>query len=167
MIGNGTVGGYMNNPVTHGEEVANLALRLISGDSISTMPVIEKTKYSPQSDYNQLVRFQISKSSLPSESKIFFRPISYYEDNKLAINIVLFVIAVLISFIIILNRLVIKRTRQANQTAQRLAKSNAKMKEFVGIVAHDLRAPVGNILSFTKALEEAPEDQEEIVPYII
>lgn len=167
LIGNGTVGGYMNNPVTHGEEVANLALRLISGDSISTMPVIEKTKYSPQFDYNQLVRFQISKSSLPSESKIFFRPISYYEDNKLAINIVLFVIAVLISFIIILNRLVIKRTRQANQTAQRLAKSNAKMKEFVGIVAHDLRAPVGNILSFTKALEEAPEDQEEIVPYII
>jgi len=166
LMGTGTIGGYMNNPYLHGTEVAKIGLSILDGLDPKSIP-ISKTQYLPNFDYRELVRYQISKSDLPENTKIHYRPITYYETHKTPINLVVFVIFILISFIVILNRLVIKRTKLANKNAENLAKSNAKMKDFVGIVAHDLRAPVGNIISFTNALEDAPEDHKEIVPYIM
>jgi signal transduction histidine kinase len=167
LMGSGTIGGYMNDPYFHGIEIATIGLDILNGKPVSSIPVKNKTNYLPNFDYEVLSKYNVSITKLPKFSKFHNRPVTYYQENKRLINFVTFIIVILLTSIVILKSLVNQRTKEANDNAKNLAKSNSQMKEFVGIVAHDLRAPVGNIISFTRALEDAPEDHDEIVPYIL
>ena len=167
LMGSGTIGGYMNNPYAHGKEITEIGISILNGINANMIPVKNRTSYTPHFDYNVLKKFNISSDVLPDNAKVHNRPISYYQENKRLINIASFVFVVLVTFIIFLKVLVDQRTREANLNASNLEKLKNRMRDFVGIVAHDLRAPVGNILSFSQALEEISEDHKEIVPYIL
>lgn len=157
--GLGTLGGYMTDGYTHGQEISNIALEILKGANVKDFTIIPKTSFVPQFDYNQLVRFKVNLKDLPSDSKIINVPISLYSKYKYYILLISTLIILLLFTIMFLKHAVNVKTRH-------LASLNDKLREFVGIVAHDLRNPIGSILSLSQLLMHSEKNHKEIVPVI-
>ncbi|WDE12549.1 diguanylate cyclase [Thalassomonas haliotis] len=135
MIGNGAVGGMMNDPYEHGVEAAAMALTILSGVPVSKIKIKEKAKYSPVFDYHQLKRFDINLDLLPKNSRVFNLPVSLYEKHRLEINSIIAIVMFLIMIISILFlnnqelELVVKqRTRDLDLRNKALQASSNFMK---------------------------------------
>jgi len=159
LNGKGVIGGYMTDAKIHGEEIAKHTTSYLNGTKIKDLPIIEKTKFVPQFDNIALNRFFISRSKLPKESIIINNKNSLYEKYNLLINTILTIVAVLVLMIITLQIIIKRKTKE-------IEKSKKKMNEFVGIVAHDLRSPIGAILSYADLLEDEPEHLNDVIPHI-
>lgn len=70
-LGHGIVGGYVNNPFNHGQELGALGVKLLQGTPVSDVPVIGKTSYAPTFDKKALDRYGINRSHLPQGSTFF------------------------------------------------------------------------------------------------
>ncbi len=79
MLGNGVVGGLMNDPYQHASEAAQMALSILGGTAPSELPVIPKAQYLPRFDDRQLERFGISHSRLPIGSDLIYEQHSFWE----------------------------------------------------------------------------------------
>ena len=159
LINQGVIGGYTTDAKTHAKEIASMAIRVLKGERIENINIVEQTKYIPQFDYNELKRFDVNESILPVDSVIFNKPVTFYDQYKKYIWITIALIFALIIINIILQILVTKRTDE-------LHKLNERMREFVGIVAHDLRNPIGAIIGFVDVLKEDKSEIDEVLPYI-
>lgn len=67
-MGHGVVGGYVNDPFTHGQELGALGTKLLQGASVSEVPVLGKTKYTPVFDRKALARYKIKRNLLPKNA---------------------------------------------------------------------------------------------------
>ena len=81
-LGSGIVGGCLLSGTLHGSAAGEIALKVLAGVSAGSIPasVHESARY--MFDHNQLERFSISASALPSESIIINMPPSFYVRNK-------------------------------------------------------------------------------------
>lgn len=79
MIGKGIVGGSLLSGVAQGETAARMALRVMTGEDISRIPVLRTPPGVPIFDYRLLERFEVPESRLPAESRLINRPFSFYE----------------------------------------------------------------------------------------
>ncbi|MFC1503518.1 ABC transporter substrate binding protein [Pseudomonadota bacterium] len=108
MIGNGSIGGMMNDPYTHGQNAAQIALKILDGVPLSNIEIQDKANYSPVFDYSQLIRFDIDLNRLPSDSIVIDRPVSLYEQHTTLINstitFVIFLIVVISVLVVNINR---------------------------------------------------------------
>jgi len=127
MIGHGAVGGMMNDPYEHGFNVGNIALKILSGTPVSQLKVQTSAVYKPRFDYQQLLRFNIDQNLLPKNSILFNSPISFYQQNKLFINIVLIVFITLVLLITFL----VKNIRQRIIVENELSHFNQKLDSTV------------------------------------
>ncbi|MGM0451874.1 MAG: ATP-binding protein [Thermodesulfobacteriota bacterium] len=124
-LGNGVVGGFLNDAARHGGNAAKLAIRILKGEKPSEIPV-RKAQYAPAFDYRQLQRFGIKKSRLPENSHIINEPVSFYKMHHGVIWAIGAVIAGLFGFVVVL--LINVRRRKASETALRT--SEEKYKRF-------------------------------------
>ena len=99
LIGEGCIGGSILSPKVHGTEVGTLALRILSGEDISTIPLINKNSVSSIYDYNVLKKYNLISAPLPKNSIIVNKPFSFYETYKLQIYMVISIFIVLIVLI--------------------------------------------------------------------
>lgn len=81
MLGTGPLGGYMNSAYQDGVQGGKMALRVISGEKASDIPV-SIGRFEPMFDYRQLRRFDIDASLLPVNTQIHFQPVQYYDKYK-------------------------------------------------------------------------------------
>lgn len=109
MIGNGSIGGLMNDPYEHGQEAGFLALAVLSGVSPKEISIQPKAKFTPIFDYNQLQKFDIDMSRLPANSQVVNKPVSVYETYKREINSIIIFVGILI---VIINFLLVNITRR-------------------------------------------------------
>lgn len=99
LIGEGCIGGSILSPKVHGTEVGTLALRILNGEDISTIPIINKNSASSTYDYNVLKKYNLISAPLPKNSIIVNKPFSFYETYKLQIYMVISIFIVLIVLI--------------------------------------------------------------------
>lgn len=86
-LGHGIVGGMLTSGEAEGQMVGNIALRILQGEDVSTIPMESSpTRY--MFDHKQLDRHGISEQNLPSGSIVLNRPFSFYQAYKLLILIV-------------------------------------------------------------------------------
>jgi diguanylate cyclase (GGDEF)-like protein len=104
MIGNGVIGGMMNDPYEHGFNTASIALKIIDGTPIDQLPIKMSAIYKPKFDYNQLVRFGLEDSEILKKAKVYNKPVSIYQKNKSLINSGITIIIILLLMISILLR---------------------------------------------------------------
>lgn len=81
-LGTGIVGGYMVNGTDQGLAAADIAARILTGQSANKIPVITNTPASYMFDFQALKRFNLSDSSLPDGSIVINRPASIYQTHK-------------------------------------------------------------------------------------
>ncbi|MBI4804123.1 MAG: PAS domain-containing protein [Desulfovibrio sp.] len=82
MLGYGIVGGKLHSGQGEGALAAKMALRVMSGESISQIPVVDKFDDPYLFDYVVLKRFGISEDKLPMGSTLINEPLSFYTINK-------------------------------------------------------------------------------------
>ncbi|MCE5194884.1 MAG: response regulator [Nitrospiraceae bacterium] len=101
-LGYGTIGGSLLGGKLHGELAAEMALRILSGEPASNIPIDFKSPARKMFDYNQLVRFNIPLESLPEKSIIINKPISFFEEYRsLALTVLGIIITLIIGIIIL------------------------------------------------------------------
>jgi two-component system, cell cycle sensor histidine kinase and response regulator CckA len=81
-LGYGIVGGMLTSGEMQGQRAAELALRIIQGESASTVPVIKESPNQYMFDYLQMERFGLKLSQLPAESLVINRPETFYSQNR-------------------------------------------------------------------------------------
>lgn len=159
FIGYGGVGGFVAGPVNIGEDAAKGALRILSGEKASDIPVQptgDLTK--PVFDWRQLKRWGVSESRLPPGSEIRFREPSAWELYYWQIIVIFAALAV--QGIVISLLLIERRRRLAAELESRgrlleVAHLNrtAAAGALSASIAHELNQPLGAVLSNADAAE--------------
>ena len=73
LLGNGIIGGKISSGFDQGVYAGKIAEKIINGESIKNIPIINDIGSNYMFDYNELVRFKINKSQLPKNSIIINR----------------------------------------------------------------------------------------------
>ena len=82
FVGSGGTGGYVLTPAAIGEEAAELALRILNGESPAAIPISEGNVVRPIFDWRQLQRWGVSESQLPEGSEVRFREPTAWERYR-------------------------------------------------------------------------------------
>lgn len=123
-LGYGIVGGKLTSGYTEGERGARLAIRILNGETPSLIPVEKQVKSQLLFDYAVMEKWGISTSLLPEGSVMINKPVSFYEENALAIWLVIAGFAILILVIVFLT--INNRRRRAAQ--EELAVANRELQ---------------------------------------
>lgn len=166
-VGNGLVGGYVQDSEQNGIEVAQIVRRILNGTRARDIPV-DSAPSVLMFDWRQLQRWGISDKKLPNSSIVKFKELTFWQQYKVRILLVGALFAVqtsLIAFLLI-ERKRRQRAREAldrlnteleERIAARTAALDAKSREletFAFSVAHDLKAPLRGIDGYSRLLLE-------------
>jgi PAS domain S-box-containing protein len=81
-LGRGIVGGVLTSGRYQGATAANLALRVLGGDTPDRLPIIVDSPNVLMLDYLQLKRFSIAEAAIPPDAIVINRPDSFYGRYK-------------------------------------------------------------------------------------
>ncbi len=160
-LGHGIIGGSLLEGKSHGAMGAEVALRIIRGESADAIPVMTEPPSTLIFDSRQLKRFKIKPERLPPESRVINEPPGLYEQHGTVINIAAVIIVVLLcslALVVIANRQ--RKVAEAalleseRKRARELEIANTEMESFCYAVSHDLQAPLRHINSFSSIIEE-------------
>ncbi|MCR9143224.1 MAG: sensor histidine kinase [bacterium] len=189
LIGNGVVGGMMNDPRQHGGAAAQMAGEILGGADPDDLPIVPKAEYRPHFDYRLLRKFHIPERRLPADSTVYHRPESFYAQYRLIVNSTIAVILTLMIIIALLfmnvrirkqaeldlkkananlEDRVSERTADLHHANHELTKKNRALLELsrqknqlVGMAAHDLRNPLGVIRGYGEFILKDGENLSE------
>jgi len=101
-LGKGIVGGMLTSGYQQGKAAAQIALRILEGERIETIPVVRDSPNSYMFDNRQLKLFDINEADLPEGSIIINRPDTLYSRHKALVHTTVFTIMSLMLTIIAL-----------------------------------------------------------------
>ena len=127
LIGNGVMGGMMNDPYQHGNAAGVMATKLLSGAKVSELPIIEKAEYTPFFDFKKLKQFDIDLSYLPVNSTVMNQPKSLYHQYKVIVNATL----ALLVFLVIVISVLVDNIRRRMKAQKSLADLNMGLENIV------------------------------------
>jgi signal transduction histidine kinase len=164
----GIVGGSLLNQEALARETADVALRILRGEPIENVPILESNSTVPMVSWRQLRRWGISEARLPLGTIVRYKEPSILDLYKWHIIGVISLCATEAALIagLLVHRAKRRRAeevmRQVNveleqRVSQRTAELQAKTHEletFAYSVAHDLKAPLRGIDGYSRLLLE-------------
>jgi len=126
-LGYDIVGGKLISGYQQGEMAAELAVRILKGESTDNLPVIkgiDANRY--MFDYQQLEKHRIPESQLPNDAIIINRPDSFYAKYKTFLWVTAAIIITLCGFVFLLGITIIRRRKAERE----LMKSEERMRLF-------------------------------------
>jgi signal transduction histidine kinase len=154
----GGVGGYVLVPSLIGADAARQALRILDGEQASSMPAAVTGAVKPIFNWRQMQRWRINPSDLPAGSEVRFRELTFWEQYRwqsIAIGTVMLVQAVLLTVLLHERR---KRQYAEVESEHRMSElahvsRQATAGELSSSIAHELKQPLGSILTNTETAE--------------
>jgi signal transduction histidine kinase len=158
FFGQGIVGGPLISISTVSRQAASVAVRILGGEApgdVKTPPVGYAT---PEYDWRELQRWNISESRLPAGSEIYFRQPGLWEQYRPQVTVG---VAALLFQASIISWLLVERRRrhfaQAEATSRRREVVRLNRVTTANVlsssIAHELNQPLGAILSNTEAAQ--------------
>lgn len=145
------VGGPMHSVAEGSRRTADVAVRILGGEKAGDIRLPPTRYAAAKFDWRQMQRWGISESSLPPNSRIFFRQPSIWEIYRWQIATVCLV--VLLQAAMISGLLYERRRRhfaevEARRRMSELAHANrySMAGELTASIAHELNQPLGSIL---------------------
>ena len=81
-FGHGIIGGYMDDFEIQGATAADLALEILAGKDVSTLPALTRPPHSYQVDARQLHHWQLAESNLPLDTVVRFKEPTLWESHR-------------------------------------------------------------------------------------
>ena len=164
----GIVGGSLLDQEALARETADVALRILRGERIESVPFIESKSTVPMVNWRELHRWGISEARLPPGTIVRYREPSIWDLYKwhiIGVFSLCTIEAVLIAWLLVhraRRRRAEEIVKQVNVelelcVSQRTAELEAKTREletFAYSVAHDLKAPLRGIDGYSRLLLE-------------
>lgn len=160
-LGHGTIGGSVLNAESHGEDVAQIAIEILNGKDIASIPIKENSTTENIYDKNIMDRFGVKDKDLPTNSIIINKKFSFYETYKKIVWIVVAVFMLLVSLVIFLLINIINRRKAESE----LIKNNYELSELYEELAasdEELRSQY-ELLEENKDLIEKNEEMYRLV----
>ncbi len=110
-MGEGVLGGKIISHYEQGKTAANMLQKIWQGADLSSLKVVNQSPNVILFDYKQLQRFGLSERNLPKESMLLNKPETFISKNKELVQTTIFIFILLIGFIIILSRNILKRQK--------------------------------------------------------
>jgi signal transduction histidine kinase len=158
LIGSGALGGNVVNMDKMGTAAGNLALRVLSGESASEIPIEQFDSGTPMVDWRELQHWHIRPALLPAGTVVRYRPTSLWEEHK--VLIMFFAVGFVAQGITIIALLVLRgqqRRAVAEIERQRTELAHVSrvstMGQLASALTHELNQPLGAILRNAEAAE--------------
>jgi signal transduction histidine kinase len=156
FLGHGGIGGFVMVPTMIGESAARLALRILGGESVTSIPPAPGNIVRPIFDWRQMQRWDVSASSLPPGSEIRFRePTAWqqYSAQILLICAALLVQSALIFLLIYEHRRRRLAEIQSRNSMAELTQLNrlATAGELSATIAHEVNQPLAGMVTSADA----------------
>ena len=126
-IGAGAVGGVVASGFEQGLKAADLALRILDGEPVETIPVVMKSPNVSMLDYAQVQRFGLDVEDIPASAELFNAPVTLYERYKLLFWVAVAVLAVMAGCVALLLGALLARRR----AEKALKESEARYRAYV------------------------------------
>jgi GAF domain-containing protein/ABC-type uncharacterized transport system substrate-binding protein len=81
-LGYGIVGGLLTRGYSQGETAAQLAQRILNGEDVANIPIVQQSPNRYMFDYEQMKRFGVGESDLPLDSDLINKPFSFIERYR-------------------------------------------------------------------------------------
>jgi signal transduction histidine kinase len=153
----GGIGGYVIVPSAAGADAARIALRILDGERVESIPPVSGG-VKPIFNWPQMQRWNVSESRLPEGSEIRFREPSFmerYRWQSMAVFAALFIQAGLILFLLHERHLRRDAEGESQMRMTELAHVNRQSttSELSSSIAHELNQPLGSILTNAETAE--------------
>jgi signal transduction histidine kinase len=158
FIGAGATGGLVIDPQEMGRDAAELAIRILNGESAASIPVTLGDFSKPIFDWGQLRRWGIEVSRLPLNSEIRFRPPTLWEQYRwqvTAVLVALLVQSAMISWMLIERygrRKAELESRRRSLEVMHLNRT-AEVGALSASFAHEISQPLVSIMLVAEAAE--------------
>jgi signal transduction histidine kinase len=154
----GGIGGFVLVPELIGATAARLALRILDGEPVSSMPPTTASVVKPIFNWQQMQRWGVREADLPPGSEIRFREPSLWQSYRwqtVSVAGALLVQAALISILLHERQKRNNAELEARHRMTELAHVNrqASAGELSSSIAHELNQPLGAILTNTETAE--------------
>jgi two-component system cell cycle sensor histidine kinase/response regulator CckA len=123
-LGYGVVGGMMLSGIAHGRRAGDIAVRVLSGEDPSSIPVDSRGSAVPIFDYRQLQRFHIPLALLPRGSRIINRPVTVFSQYPVFSGVMTGIVTLLVAFACLLAASIFRR----RETERELRASQANLR---------------------------------------
>jgi diguanylate cyclase (GGDEF)-like protein len=128
-VGNGLLGGYMLSYTAQAQMAAQMALDVLNGVSIESIPIVTESPNKYIIDYEVMKKFGLNLEMLPKDAKLINKPIVFfekYEDLVMPLSIVSGLILLIFAFLIFENR---KNYRHAKEMREKNDELSALYEE--------------------------------------
>ncbi|MHC4705472.1 MAG: ABC transporter substrate binding protein, partial [Planctomycetota bacterium] len=125
------VGGYINSDKAQGTTAADMALRILKGESASNIPIVHKSPNDYFFKYPEMKRFDIDITDLPRGSRVLNQPESFYYKYKGRIWAVAAIITGLALMVVILLINILRR----KAAEKRLRVKNIAIESSINAIA--------------------------------
>ena len=182
-VGLGAVGGSVYSIATHGQDAAQIALRILRGEAPSAIPVAALAAATNVFDWRQLQRWGLDEARLPPGSVVEFRTPSLWQEYRayIVLGVTLFLLQTALVFTLLVNRVQRRRAelaRAESERQRRRAEDEARRQrnelahalrvttigELAVSIAHELNQPLTAIVANAEAarrlLARDPADPE-------
>ena len=155
-FGRGSVGGLITTSSSLGEAAGKIALRILSGESVSNIPIKESELARPIFDWRQLNRFGISEANLPPGSDVRFRELTAWEQYHWQIMLIAAALAIQTTLIVWLYY-EHRRRRYAEANSRSALAKFADMNriatagELTASIAHEIKQPLAAMVTNANA----------------
>jgi signal transduction histidine kinase len=157
-LGHGIVGGTLMPVEDLGRRTAEVAARVLSGESPGAIRLPARVPGPPVFDWRELQRWNVSESRLPPGSVVKFRGPSLWRDYRREVLLVLG--GLLLQSLLIVGLLYQRRARRRAEVESRRnlalaadASRRMTMSALTGSIAHELSQPLNSILHNAQAGE--------------
>ncbi len=167
-LGEGIVGGNLIHHYRQTQEALKMAYRVLNGESIESIPVLEDSPNQCCIDYDELSRLHMVPSTFPENWIVMNKPNSSVILSKkylyVYLAVSLLVIGLLFFFIYYGKRenLLKKELIQAKEDANKV---DELKNAFLNNISHEIRTPMNGILGFAEFLTLPDVTDEDRIKY--
>jgi len=141
-VGLGAVGGHAYSIAAHGRHAAEIGLRILRGESASSIPAVEEDDYENMFDWRQLKRWGIEEARLPADSVLSFRTPSVWDLYKwyITAGVMLFILQTTLVVGLLVSRAERRRADSAARDSEaRRRRAEEEVQRQRDELAHALR----------------------------